>query len=242
MAEPIRPGLRSRRAKSPPVDAPGEAGCAKGSGGWRWARGRLPQWVRSDIDTSDLVQDALQHTFARLPFFESKHVGALRVYLQHAVENRIRDRLRRTTRRLDLIMPDAPARAPESAAPQHQQLIDDETWRRYLGGLGRLTDRERRLIVGRPAVAPGRLVGPGDASTHGTLPRRPRLRQARHRLPRCRREHLEERHVVETEAPEPSTPLERDAAAADKPVLTPVEASAYLAERHAAINQYLARR
>ncbi len=37
-----------------------------------------------------------------------------------------------------------------------------------------------------------------------------------------------------------STPLERDAAAADKPVLTPVEASAYLAERHAAINQYLA--
>jgi len=59
----------------------------------RWARGRLPWWVRADGDTSDLVQDALQRTFARLPFFESKHAGALRTYLQHAVENRIRDQL-----------------------------------------------------------------------------------------------------------------------------------------------------
>ena len=73
----------------------------------RWARGRLPPWVRGDIDTSDLVQDALQHTFARLSFFESKHAGALRTYLQHAVENRIRDRLRRATRRLDAILPEA---------------------------------------------------------------------------------------------------------------------------------------
>ena len=43
-----------------------------------WASGRLPPWVRGDIDTSDLVQDALQHTLARLPFFDSKHAGALR--------------------------------------------------------------------------------------------------------------------------------------------------------------------
>ena len=37
-----------------------------------------------------------------------------------------------------------------------------------------------------------------------------------------------------------SSPLERDAAVADRAVLTPVEAAAYLAERHAAINRYLA--
>ena len=37
-----------------------------------------------------------------------------------------------------------------------------------------------------------------------------------------------------------STPLERDAAIGDKAVLTPAEASAYPAERHAAINAYLA--
>ena len=37
-----------------------------------------------------------------------------------------------------------------------------------------------------------------------------------------------------------STPLERDASVADKTVLSPAEAAAYLAERHAAINRYLA--
>ena len=37
-----------------------------------------------------------------------------------------------------------------------------------------------------------------------------------------------------------STPWERDAAVADKAVLTPAEAAAYLAERHAAINRYVA--
>ena len=108
----------------------------------------MPTWVGGDIDTSDLVQDALQRTFARLPFFESKHAGALRAS-SSTVENRIRDRLRRATRRLEAIMPDASVRLSEAAAPQHQQLIDDETWRLYLDGLGRLTDRDRRLIVGR---------------------------------------------------------------------------------------------
>ena len=100
---------RARRGSRPAVDALFER-CRP----WlrRWARGRLPQWVRSDIDTSDLVQDALQHTFARLPFFESKHVGALRVYLQHAVENRIHDRLRRATRRSCRMQPFGPPRAP----------------------------------------------------------------------------------------------------------------------------------
>lgn len=109
----------------------------------------MPPWLRGDVDTSDLVQDALQHTFARLSFFESKHAGALRSYLQNAVDNRIRDRLRRAMRRRDAILPDAPIRPFDAAAPQHRQLVDEETWRRYLAGLGRLTERDRRLIIGR---------------------------------------------------------------------------------------------
>ena len=115
----------------------------------RWARGRMPPWARDGIDTSDVIHDALHHTFARLDSFESRHAGVLRAYLQRAVENRIRDQLRRATRRLDLILPDASVRATADAAPQHQQLIDDETWSGYLGGLRRLTDRDRRLVVGR---------------------------------------------------------------------------------------------
>ena len=115
----------------------------------RWARGRLPVWVRGAVDTSDLVQDALQRTFAQLDAFESKQAGALRLYLRRAVENRIRDELRRAARRRDSIAPDEGVRFSDAAAPQHRQLVADETWRGYLRRLQHLSPRERRLIVGR---------------------------------------------------------------------------------------------
>ena len=116
----------------------------------RWTRGRLPRWVDGAIDTSDLVQDALHHTFERLGEFEPKQANALRSYLCRAVENRIRNELRRAARRRASIAPlDAVVRFSDDAAPQHRQFVDDETWRRYLNGLERLTPRERRLIVGR---------------------------------------------------------------------------------------------
>ena len=44
------------------------------------------------VATFDLVQDVLQHTFARLTWFESTHVSALRAYLRRAVENRVQGR------------------------------------------------------------------------------------------------------------------------------------------------------
>ena len=105
--------------------------------------------MRGTIDTSDLIQDALHRTFARLASFEPRHANALRAYLLRAVENRIRDQLRRATRRLDLTRRGALARPSEDPPPQHRQLVDDETWRRYLDGLERLRERDRRLIVGR---------------------------------------------------------------------------------------------
>ena len=114
-----------------------------------WARGRLPRWVRGALDTSDLVQDALHHTFARLRWFESRHAGALRAYLRRAVENRIRDELRRAVVRQDSTMPAEPVRVFEDAAPQFQQLMDEATWGRYLEGLKHLPGRDRRLVVGR---------------------------------------------------------------------------------------------
>ena len=117
------------------------------------ARGRLPQWARSGgVSTSDLVQDVLQHTVARLIWFESTHVSALRAYLRRAVENRVQDELRRAIRRLDLarLAPgEGPLRPFEDATPQYQQRLQDELWGRYRDGLKRLTGRDRRLIVGR---------------------------------------------------------------------------------------------
>ena len=91
----------------------------------RRARGRLPQWARSGggggVATSDLVQDVLQHTVARLTWFESTHVNALRAYRRRAVENRVQDERRRATRRLDLarLAPgEVPLRPVEDAVPQ----------------------------------------------------------------------------------------------------------------------------
>ena len=118
----------------------------------RRARGRLPQWARNGITTSDLAQDVLHHTFARLNWFESKHMSALRGYLRRAVENRVQDELRRATRRLDanhVKAPQAPLRPFEDASPQHQQLLNKEMWKRYRDGLKGVNDRDRRLIVGR---------------------------------------------------------------------------------------------
>ena len=118
----------------------------------RRSSGRLPQWARSGgVATSDLVQDVLHHAFARLQWFESKHVSALRAYLRRAVENRVQDEMRRAIRRLDLtrLAPgEEPLRPFEDAAPQYRQLLSDEMWERYREGLKRLKGRDRRLIVG----------------------------------------------------------------------------------------------
>ena len=115
----------------------------------RWARGRLPQWAREGMDTSDLVQDALQRTFAQLARLRSVHVTALRSYLRRTIQNRIGDQLRHATLRRRLALPNESIRLSDEAAPQYQQLLDNETWRRYLKGLKQLTPRQQRLIVGR---------------------------------------------------------------------------------------------
>ena len=113
------------------------------------ARGRLPDWARGFIDTGDLVQDVLLHTFRRITGFESTSSVAFRAYLRRAVDHRIRDEMRRVGRRDTwggLEGDDLPATAVASPL---QQLVDGEAWDRYLRALKRLTPRERRLIVGR---------------------------------------------------------------------------------------------
>ena len=116
----------------------------------RWAQGRLPSWARDGVDTSDLVQDALHGTLARVSTLRSAHAAALRCYLRRAVENRIDDYQRRALFRLNHGgLSSAPPRLSDAAAPQLQQLIDKQTWTRYVEGLKRLKPRHRRLVVGR---------------------------------------------------------------------------------------------
>lgn len=119
----------------------------------RWARGRLPAWVRDGIDTSDIVHDALHRTFVHLESFRSSRAGALRAYLQRAVESRIHDQLRRT-RRSSRSIPEADWVTGSSPSGPYR-FLDEEGWREYRDGLARLTTRERRLIVGRVEMGYG---------------------------------------------------------------------------------------
>ena len=115
----------------------------------RWSHGRLPRRARGAVDTSDLVQETLQRTFTHLTPFKSTQARALRVYLRRAVDNRIRDEMRRATFRQGVILPEGSVRASDASNPQLGRLIDDETWRRYLDAVKRLPDRDRRLLVAR---------------------------------------------------------------------------------------------
>ena len=121
-------------------------------GSWlrRWTRGRLPQRVRGSLDTSDLVQETLRYMFTRLDWFESKRASCTAgLPAAGGIENRIRDELRRATRRRHAIAPEQPVRMSDAGAPQLRRLVDDEAWRRYVDGLQRLSSRDRRLIGGR---------------------------------------------------------------------------------------------
>ena len=65
----------------------------------RWAHGKLPAVARSYMDTGDLVQEAALNAIRHLDTFEPRRVGAMQAYLVQSVINRIRDEVRRVSRR-----------------------------------------------------------------------------------------------------------------------------------------------
>jgi RNA polymerase sigma-70 factor (ECF subfamily) len=113
----------------------------------RWARGRLPHWARDLANTDDLVQDTLLQTFKRIGDFEPRRVGALQAYLRQAVLNRLRDELRRHSRRPDFTALDgvdlAGDQSPLEAA------IGREAVELYEEALQRLRPEERAAIIAR---------------------------------------------------------------------------------------------
>lgn len=113
----------------------------------RWARGRLPHWARSLAETQDLVQNAVVRALPHLKTFEAKHPGALQAYLRQAVNNHIRDEIRKVKAR--------PAVAPLSdehpdAGPSPlERAIGREGLERYEAALQRLRPSDREAIVAR---------------------------------------------------------------------------------------------
>jgi RNA polymerase sigma-70 factor (ECF subfamily) len=115
----------------------------------RWARGRLPQWTRDLRDTEDLVQETLTQTLRHIDTFEPRHDGALQAYLRQALVNRVRDEVRRVTRRpAGVGLEDHDGYTDPSASPL-EQLIGVEAVDRYEAALQRLRPEERELIIAR---------------------------------------------------------------------------------------------
>jgi RNA polymerase sigma-70 factor (ECF subfamily) len=113
----------------------------------RWAHGRLPRWARDIVDTEDLVQETLLHTIHRVNGFDPHHSGAFQAYLRRALDNRIRDEIRRVRRR-----PAGEALADERrdpAASPLEEAIGAQALERYEAALARLTDDEQSLVVAR---------------------------------------------------------------------------------------------
>lgn len=113
----------------------------------RWARGQLPAWTRDLRDTDDIVQDTLVQTLRRLDEFEPRHEGALQAYLRQAVVNRVRDEVRRVSRR------PVPGELPEdyedpSVSPL-DQAIGRQASDKYEAALQRLRPEDRELVVAR---------------------------------------------------------------------------------------------
>ena len=113
----------------------------------RWATGRLPHWARDLADTGDLVQATALDAFRSLNKFEVRGDGALQAYLRQALMNRLRNELRRVSRKpvpavIDSGVVDG-AHSPLEAAISREQLD------RYSAALDQLAADDREAIIGR---------------------------------------------------------------------------------------------
>jgi RNA polymerase sigma-70 factor (ECF subfamily) len=114
----------------------------------RWARGRLPRWTRDLRDTEDVVQETLLQTLRHLDAFKPRHEGALQAYLRQALLNRVRDEVRRVSRRgvTEEIAEDV--HMDDKASPL-EEAIGSEALARYEAALARLRPDEREVVIAR---------------------------------------------------------------------------------------------
>jgi RNA polymerase sigma-70 factor (ECF subfamily) len=113
----------------------------------RFAHGRLPSYARDLFDTDDLVQVTLIKAFQHMGTFEQRGEGAFFAYLRQITLNKIRDEIRRVSRR--------PGRAEftESIASQARSPVEEaigrEALERYEAALLELPEAQRGLVMMR---------------------------------------------------------------------------------------------
>ena len=111
----------------------------------RWARGRRPGRARDLIDTDDLVQETLIRALDQVEQFEPRREGAFLAYLRKILVNRIRDEIRRVSRKPD------PASLPDGIADDGpsplEEAIGTEAFRRYERAMATLSEEEHEAVV-----------------------------------------------------------------------------------------------
>ena len=113
----------------------------------RWAAGRLPRWARDAADTDDMIQDTLIKTLRNVETFVPRHDGAVAAYLRHAMDNRIRDEIRKVrTRPAKGELPPDPRSALASPL---EEAVGREALARYEEALARLSAEDRALVIAR---------------------------------------------------------------------------------------------
>lgn len=113
----------------------------------RWARGRLPYYARAGANTEDVVQDAVLRALARVEHFEHRSVDGMQKYLRESVRNRIRDEVRRVTRRG--VGEELPDSLRDKSYTPLEELILKERSERYLTALRTLKPNDRMAIIFR---------------------------------------------------------------------------------------------
>lgn len=113
----------------------------------RWARGKLPYYARGGANTEDVVQDAVVKALARVEHFEHRSVDGMQAYLRESVRNRIRDEVRRVTRRG--VTQELPEVVHDHGYSPLEELIRKERSDRYLAALRTLKPQERMAIIFR---------------------------------------------------------------------------------------------
>jgi RNA polymerase sigma-70 factor (ECF subfamily) len=117
----------------------------------RWASGRLPRWARSLANTEDLVQDTIVRVLPHVDRFEPRREGGLQAYMRQALLNRIREEIRRSSRRPRGV--EAHFEGIDPAASPLEEAIGQEALERYETALKRLRPEDREAIIARVEMA-----------------------------------------------------------------------------------------
>jgi RNA polymerase sigma factor (sigma-70 family) len=110
----------------------------------RWAHGRLPPWARGAVDTQDLAQDALTQVVRHIDSFIPSHGEAFQAYVRQALLNRVRDEVRRASRRGT---PEELGEYRAKTPSPLEEAIGTQALERYEAALGRLRPADQEAIV-----------------------------------------------------------------------------------------------